>query len=204
VSETPEPNKQLTTDTTVIVAFMIQGRPMAVNCLVTAESPAKLFSKDPRLVGLEFPQSVILVWHADDHVTKGEAVAISIEPWKTGYSIEVQQTEATKTDRRIYPRYPIDAAVSLRSISEVRESTIIALSQGSTRDVSLGGTWIEVQPLVPLGSVVECHLNIDGNIVQALALVAHENPNRGGNGLEFIEFYGDDRAKLEELLKKSA
>ena len=177
---------------------------MAINCLIVSESPAKLFSKDLRLAVLEFPQDVLLVWHSEDHITKGEAVAVSIEPWKTGYQIEVKQTALTESDRRVYPRFPISTPVSLRSISEVREATVIALSQGQTKDISLGGAWIEVQPLVPLGSIVECHISIDGKTIQALALVAHENPNRGGNGLEFIEFYGQSREILEEALKKSA
>jgi hypothetical protein len=43
-----------------------------------------------------------------------------------------------------------------------------------------------------------------GEEIGTLAIVAHENPNRGGNGLEFLDFYGDSKDKLNQLLKRAA
>lgn len=188
----------------VIVAFMISGRPMAVHCTVSSEAPTYLFTKDPRINSVSYPQSVVLVWHRDDQIMKGEAQAVRVMAWKSGQVIEIQQTVTQEPDRRVYPRYPLEAPVSLRSVCDISGATVIALSQGITKDISIGGAWIDVQPTAPMGSIVECKINVEGEEVAVLAMVAHENPNRGGNGLEFLDYYGDSFDRITRFMKKVA
>ncbi len=196
--------KNLRMDDSVIVAYMIQGRPMAVHCVVTSEAPTYLFTKDQRILNVEYPQSVVLVWHRDEQIMKGEGRVVEVHPWKNGNVLEIRQTVTHDIDRRIYPRFPIETSVSLRAVADVSGATVISLCQGSTKDISLGGAWIDVQPTVPMGSIVECKFNFFGEEIGTLAIVAHENPNRGGNGLEFLDFYGDSKDKLNQLLKRAA
>lgn len=200
----PHLTKHLAPDTPVIVAFMIEGRPMAVNGMSVTDEPLQIFTKDPRISGVNYPQSVVLVWHREESVMKGEAEVVSAEPHKAGYLLTIQRTHVAEVDRRVYPRFPIEIPVSIRSVCDVRESQVIALSLGVTKDLSLGGAWVDVQPTVPMGSIVEFHLKVDGQDMSALAMVAHDNPNRGGNGLEFIDFYGDSRDRFTEFLKAKA
>lgn len=195
--------KHLPPDTPVIVAFMIDGRPMAVNGLCIAEEPLKIFTKDLRTQDIKYPQSVVLVWHREETVMKGEADAVSVEPYKAGFVLSIERTHVAEVDRRVYPRYPIETSVSIRSVCDMKGSQVISLSQGVTRDLSMGGAWVDVQPVVTMGSIVEFHIKVDGEEMSALAMVAHDNPNRGGNGLEFIDFYGDSRDRFLAYLERA-
>ncbi len=199
-----EISKYLPLDSTVVAAFMIQGRPMAISCLVTSEAPLFLFTKDLRVLDLEYPQSVVLVWHRGADVLKGEADAIRVMPWKTGNVLEIMRTNMKEVDRRVYPRYNVQAPVSIRTVTEVQTSTVIAVSQGETKDMSLGGSWISVEPTLPKDALVEFKCNIDGVEVRALGLVVHENKENNTNGIEFMDFFDDSRDKLYGALKKSA
>jgi hypothetical protein len=183
---------------------MFDGRPLAVHCKVTSVAPLKLFTKDKRIEDVAYPSPVVLVWHREGAVLKGEAEACGYENWKGGNVLEVRRTNFKEVDRRFYARFPIQVPVSLRSVSEVKESTVISVSMGTTKDVSIGGIWVDVQPTVPLGSIVECKFKIDDEEIWTLAMVAHENPARGGNGLEFLDFYSDSKDRLENVLKQAA
>ena len=199
-----EISKYLPIDSTVVAAFMIDGRPMAISCLVTSEAPLYLFSKDLRILDLEYPQSVVLVWHRGADVLKGEAEAVRVMPWKTGNVLEILRTNLKEVDRRVYPRYAVHAPVSIRTVTDVQTSTVIAVSQGHTNDMSLGGSWIAVQPTLPVDSLVEFKCYIGGSEIRALGLVVHENPENGTNGIEFMDFFDDSRDLLYSALKKSA
>ncbi|MER3495689.1 MAG: hypothetical protein C4320_02010 [Armatimonadota bacterium] len=191
-------------DDTVVVAFFIEGRPLAVSALVTSEAPLSLFTRDPRVEGVELPRAVVLVWHRGGEVVKGNAEAIEIRPWRTGHLIEIRRTSWADVDRRIYPRFPMQIPVNLRAVHDTRGATVISLYQGLTDDVSIGGAWVTVQPQIAMGSLVECQMDFLGEKVQAFAMVAHESPDRGGIGLEFLDFVADSRERLEKRLPRAA
>ena len=199
-----EISKYLPVDSTVVAAFMISGRPMAISCLVTSEAPLYLFTKDLRVLDLEYPEPVVLVWHRGADVLKGEAEAVRVMPWKTGNVLEILRTNLREVDRRVYHRYAVHAPVSIRAVTDVQTSTVIAVSQGVTKDLSLGGSWIAVEPTLPLDALVEFKCKIDGVDVRALGLVVHENKENGTNGIEFMDFFDDSRDNLYRALKKSA
>ena len=199
-----EITKYLPIDSTVVAAFMIDGRPMAISCLVTSEAPLYLFTKDLRVLDMIYPQCVVLVWHRGADVLKGEAEAVRVMPWKTGNVLEILRTNLKEVDRRVYPRYSVHAPVSIRSVTDVQSSTVIAVSQGKTNDISLGGSWISVEPTLSKDSLVEFKCNIDGTDVRALGLVVHENRENGTNGIEFMDFFDDSRDLLYQALKKCA
>ena len=177
---------------------------MAISCLVTSEAPLYLFTKDLRVLDLEYPQTVVLVWHRGADVMKGEAEAIRVMPWKTGNILEIMRTNLKEVDRRVYPRYSVQAPVSLRAVTDVQTSTVISVCQGQTKDISLGGSWIQVEPTLPKDSLVEFKCDINGAEVRALGLVVHENKENSTNGIEFMDFFDDSRDKLYSALKKTA
>ncbi len=179
---------------------------MAVSALVTSEAPLVLFTRDARVEAVELPRSVVLVWHRGCEVVKGEAEAIEVRPWRTGFAIEIRRTSWADVDRRVYPRTSVRLPVNLRAVHDMRGATVISLYQGTTEDVSMGGAWVHVQPQIAMGSLVECQMDTgeakDGGAgrVQAFAMVAHESPERGGIGLEFLDFLGDSRGVFDGFL----
>jgi len=192
-------------DSTLIAAFFVNGKPMAISCLVTAEAPLFLFTKDPRVTGLSFPQSVILVWHRGDDVIKGEATVVGIKPFKAGYSLELKQTDWKEVDRRVYPRHTVRLPVSLRAVQDVRGSTIFTVFQGETLDISLGGALVILDQQIPRGSLIEFNTTLPGGeSLKAFAIVAQQNKSNGGTGIEFLDFIGPMRAKLESFFDQAA
>ena len=191
-------------DDTVVVAFFIEGRPLAISALVTSEAPLVLFTRDARVEAVELPRSVVLVWHRGHEVVKGEAEAIEVRPWRTGFAIEIRRTSWADVDRRVYPRTTVKLPVNLRAVHDMRGATVISLYQGVTEDVSMGGAWVHVEPQVAMGSLVECQMDTGDGKVQAFAMVAHESGERGGIGLEFLDFLGDSREAFEGYLQKKA
>lgn len=178
---------------------------MAVSALVTSETPLTLFTRDARVEAVDLPRSVVLVWHRGSDVVKGEADVIEIRPWRTGFAIEIRRTSWADVDRRIYTRTNVQLPVNLRAVHDMRGATVISLYQGLTDDVSLGGAWVHVTPVIAMGSLVEAQFTLGENDkIQAFAMVAHESPERGGIGLEFLDFLGDSRGRFESYLEKQA
>lgn len=199
-----EKTNHLPVDSTVVVAFLIDGKPMAVSCLVTSEAPLYLFTKDLRVLDVPYPTSVVLVWHRGTDVMKGEAEAVGTIPYHKGNVIEIRRTNLQDVDRRLYPRYSLQVPISIRSISDVRATTVYSVSQGETKDLSLGGAWITVAPILPKDTLVEFKCTMNGEPVRALGLVVHENNENGTNGIEFIDFYDDSRDTLYNGLQRAA
>jgi len=203
-TDTPVSNHP-TLNNTVIAAFFVNGKPMAVNCIVTSEAPLVLFTKDARVTGLGLPQAVIMVWHRGEDVVKGEADVVAVKPWKSGYALEIKHTQWKEVDRRQYTRYKMTLPVSLRAVMDCRGSTVFTVFQGETVDVSAGGAWVKVEPQIAMGSLVEFKTTMpDGESFSAFAMVAHQSKERGGVGLEFLDFLGGSRESLEERLKQAA
>lgn len=192
-------------DNTVIAAFFVNGKPLAISCLVTSEAPLFLFTKDPRITGLSYPQTVILVWHRGSDVVKGEATVVGIKPFKTGYSLELKQTDWKEVDRRVYPRHTVRLPVSLRAVQDVRGSTIFTVFQGETVDISLGGALVVLDQPIPRGSLIEFNTTLpNGESLKAFAMVAQLNKAKGGIGIEFLDFMGPMREKLESFFAQAA
>ena len=178
---------------------------MAVSALVTGETPLTLFTRDARVEAVDLPRSVVLVWHRGSDVIKGEAEVVEIRHWRTGYAIEIRRTNWADVDRRVYPRFPVKVPVNLRAVHDMRGATVISLYQGTTDDVSMGGAWVHVSPQIAMGSLVEAQFTVGENEkIQAFAMVAHESPDRGGIGLEFLDFLADSRDRFESYLQRSA
>ena len=177
---------------------------MAISCLVTSEAPLYLFTKDLRVLDVAYPVAVVLVWHRGVDVLKGEAEAVGTMPWKSGNVLEIRRTNLKEVDRRVYPRYSVRVPVSLRSVTDVQSSTVIAVCQGETKDLSLGGAWISMDPPLPKDSLVEFKCEIEGEQIRALGLVVHENKEGLSNGIEFMDFFDDSRERLYAALKRAA
>ncbi len=87
----------------------------------------------------------------------------------------------------------------------MRGATVISLYQGLTEDVSMGGAWVHVSPQIAMGSLVEAQFTLGENDkIQAFAMVAHESNDRGGIGLEFLDFLGDSHDRFDSYLQKAA
>ena len=198
-------NNRPQVDNTVIAAFFVNGKPLAISCIVTSEAPLYLFTKDARVTGLPYPQAVFLVWHRGEDVVKSEAQVVGVKSYKSGYLLEVKQTKWVEVDRRVHPRVPMKLPVSLRAVQDVRGSTIFTVFQGETVDLSLGGALVTLDQPIPKGSLIEFSATLpDGELLRAFAMVAQQNPEKSGIGIEFLDFMGPVRKKLEDVLAKAA
>lgn len=97
-------------------------------------------------------------------------------------------------DKRKYPRAPLVTQI------ECQEFTSLAFS----RDVSVGGIFIETKLRLPAPSqlTLRFHLDDGGPIVQAVAEVKYSVPKLG-LGVQFIEIAPADVKRIEAYISKS-
>ena len=96
-------------------------------------------------------------------------------------------------DRRWHTRAPLATQIRCKE----------CMSLAFSRDVSVGGMFVETnRPLAP-GSQANLRFNLDdsGPIVIALAEVTYEVP-RLGMGVQFVDIAASDRKRLEEYVSK--
>jgi hypothetical protein len=97
-------------------------------------------------------------------------------------------------DKRQHPRAPLATQV------ECQDCVSLAFS----RDVSLGGLFIETSEPLPINTEVNLrfHLNSDDPVVIALGRVCYQVP-KIGMGIEFVELSPDDRKRIEAYVARS-
>lgn len=97
-------------------------------------------------------------------------------------------------DKRHFPRAPLATQI------ECAECMSLAFS----RDVSLGGMFIETKRPLPVGSRITLRFNLDdgGPIVAGLAEVTYE-VLKLGMGVQFIDIAPPDRARIQTYVSKS-
>lgn len=98
-------------------------------------------------------------------------------------------------DRRLQPRAPLATQI------EFQERMSLALS----RDVSMGGMFIETTELLPVGSTFTVRFNLDykDKVVTASAQVAY-HVEKLGMGVTFTEIAPQDREWIREYVEAAA
>lgn len=97
-------------------------------------------------------------------------------------------------DRRKYQRVPLATQVYCQE----------CMSLAFSRDLSLGGMFVETRDPLPVGSEINLrfHLGDGGSIVVALAEVKY-SITKLGMGVEFLEISPADRKRIEDYVAKS-
>lgn len=102
--------------------------------------------------------------------------------------------EAAKKERR-YPRVGLPKGI------------VVAWQSGGMRIVSrvrtlgLGGLFILTSEPPPVGSIIKLFFELPSGEVRARATVRHSEPG-SGMGVEFTGMGFEDRARLQQLLKR--
>ena len=73
-------------------------------------------------------------------------------------------------------------------------------SHAETADLSLVGCYVEMSFTLPVGSKLELVLWVEDERLAAKGIVVTHHP-QFGNGIEFLDMSGEDRAKLASFLK---
>jgi uncharacterized protein (TIGR02266 family) len=97
-------------------------------------------------------------------------------------------------DKRKFPRVALATQIYCEAL----------MSLAFSRDVSLGGMFIETHDPLPVGSQIELrfHLNDGGPIVTATAEVRY-SVTRLGMGVQFIDMAPSDRKRIADYVAKS-
>lgn len=103
----------------------------------------------------------------------------------------------TESDKRRYPRYEVDPALSIAW----RSPSISTVTR--VNNVGLGGLFIQTQQPQPAGTMLQILLQSPAGDVRARAIVRAVHPSRG-MGVEFIAMRPEDRGRLNQTLRKVA
>jgi hypothetical protein len=177
----------------------------ALHFTVVSQAPLILEGWAYEVKKYEFPSPVVLVSKQGDTVLRGEAEAISVEKLEDGKArVFFGKTAWEPVDRRAYPRVNISLPVKIRAVYETEEETVISVAEGETTDISVGGSRIQVDHAVLLGSLVEFEATLNEvDKIKALGVVVHSDPD-GYLGISFMDYLGATRFKLTELTRFKA
>lgn len=106
-----------------------------------------------------------------------------------------QPQEMPRKDRRKYPRVKVAIPIEFKA-----EGATVA-SHAETADLSLVGCYVEMSFTLPVGSKLELILWVENERLAAKGIVVTHHP-QFGNGIEFLNMSGEDRAKLASFLKR--
>jgi c-di-GMP-binding flagellar brake protein YcgR len=97
---------------------------------------------------------------------------------------------------RRYPRSIFTAPLALRHLG----AGGVRKLRGITLDVSEGGLGALVQGNLQLGEAVEVDMHIDGQVLNAVAIVRHTRDVR--SGFEFLGMTSEERSQIAEIISR--
>ena len=100
-----------------------------------------------------------------------------------------QPQEMPRKERRKYPRVKVAIPIEFKA-----EAATVA-SHAETAALSLVGCYVEMSFTLPVGSKLELGLWVEDERLAAKGIVVTHHP-QFGNGIEFLDMSGEDRAKL--------
>ncbi len=121
-----------------------------------------------------------------------------------GVHLAISQVHWELLERRRHVRIPLYVPVTLRTVVEDGETTEVACFEGYTVDMSISGAFVKMSPTPASGSLVEFSMDLEGEPVRTLAVVAHGGDDRGGVGLHFVEYVGNARFLIQGYLSRAA
>lgn len=191
-------------DSVSIIAH-IDATQRAIPASVRSVVPFQAESGDPNCRHLGVGSRVILLHRSGNRFTKAEGIVQLCLSEGERWFVEFQRVEWEQLDRRRYPRFDQRVPVRIRSANEHDNVVEIATFESSTRNLSLGGAWIDGAPTHEAGSLVEVELRIPGGeAVRTFGIIAWQGGEESGFGVEFLEFIGASRYYLQEHLSRAA
>jgi hypothetical protein len=110
-----------------------------------------------------------------------------------------------KSDRRSHKRHPAKLMVKCRFVSEDSSGASIKEFTVTSKDVSMGGAWIASDSDIATGSILNVELSTSPTShVRALAVVAWNDPNGRGFGIEFLDLIGSSKTSLLGFIRELA
>ncbi len=140
----------------------------------------------------------------DGGFTKSEVEIVSNSKFRNAHRLGLSVPQWEETDRRRYPRFPIQTSVALRSVNESSDGVQIESVVGVTEDLSVGSAWVKTNQELPSGTVVQVEISVTGHICRMLGFVVRGASDRQGFAVEFLDFMGSSRYLLGEFLQKAA
>lgn len=148
-------------------------------------------------------KAILLRPHAGGF-TRAEVEVVSLSKFRNTHRIGLTTPQWEASDRRRYPRFPLQTSVALRSVSESSEGVQIETVVAVTEDLSVGSAWVKTNQILPAGTVVQVEVSITGHICRMLGFVVRDEPERMGFAVEFLDFVGSSRYLLNEFLQNAA
>lgn len=184
-----------------IVAFE-DGSPKVWAGSVRSVDPFSInLNVDPEL---EKDQTVLLVAQAGGEVVRSEASFLSRHHVGSSWVLEFEAKNWGIEERRKSMRHPCQVRTRLRVAGDEADPDFEAAIAEFT-DIGLGGGWIQSPFILPVGSLLHWKLLMkDKSYAEGLALVARSSEELGGMGVEFVEFFGNSRYVIGELISNHA
>lgn len=191
--------------TPVAMLFFDDGQPAFSNCEVATTHPFTLRCDDSVAEQIEPGRRVLLVLKDRGHFAKAETKIRAVRSTGESWILYPDEHAWELLEHRRYPRYKVEVPAHVRLIQEADGGPTVAVYEGCTTDLSLGGAWIETVGRPEPGTLVDFRLELPGAGWQRmLAVVARTLEGRQGFAVEFVEYVGGARFNLQGFLERAA
>lgn len=187
--------------TPVSMIWYRAGEPQSFIGTVVSTEPFVLEAGDSSVVAIGENEPVKILFQNAGTFQAADAVVRRRTQVGQRQRLDLEQVKVEKSDRRSFPRHPATLLVKCRYVTDRLEGAEIREFMVTTRDISLGGTWVQSDGPMEQGAILNCEvLTAPGTTVRALGIVAWSDPNGNGFGVEFMDFIGGSRSALSSFI----
>lgn len=180
------------------------GKTRLIKTVIEHAMPLRLRQVEANKPRLRPARRVMLLAYHEGLALRADGHLSHVDSSGEDTFLEINQVHWEILERRRHVRIPVKANVSLRTVIESDEQPVVTQLDGTTVDLSVSGAFVTGSNLPNENSLIEFAIELDGQLVRTLAVVAHNSSGRHGVGLHFVEYIDNARFLLHGFLTKAA
>lgn len=201
----PGPSHEPMVGENVMVLLHTDDRPTWTTARIHTKTPFSVELEGHSAEKFRGVRSVLVIHDSGRKYAKGEGKIGDLSTNGDQAWLTFKDFHWESVDNRDNPRFDTEVQAILRTIEEY-EGCIKADDQvGITKNLSLGGSLVQLSKPVVKGQLVEFRVTLEpGQVVRTMAVVAHTDKEGTLAGVNFIDYIGAARYSLHQFLSKLA
>jgi len=188
----------------VDVVLYDDGETHLIKTQVVVSAPLQLKVVGQNRFGLRAGRRVMLLAHYEGLALKADAHLDRFRNDEEGLFLDIGSVNWEILERRRHIRVPVEIPVLLRAVYPGEGEPEVRVVEGTSLDMSISGAYVKTDELLEEGALLEFSVEIEGQTVRTLAVIAHVATEHGGLGLHFVEYLENARQILHGFLTRAA
>jgi len=189
------------------VSVLGYGSPDPWSLVGTVESvsPLRIAVHSDASEDWETGKHVKVLFQNGGRFESADATVSAVKKESSNWIVDLKDVLWIRSDRRSHPRFSARLMTRCRFVVEDAESAVLQEFTVATKDVSVGGVWVESEYSPDFGSILKLEIQTSAtDHVNALGVVAWVDPSGKGFGVEFVDLTGSSLTRLTQFLRGHA